>query len=210
MDEPKAGANGLLGEVQDAYGTYIKHTFTTQLPTDSRAENWKVRGERFAKVVLGMPFIPIVLFRIRNWLLQRNIPLMPYVCDLISTTIWHVTLGRFLTAAPGLLLPHGHVVIDGIVTIGRDCVINPWVTVGLSNSRRLGFSLQGPTIGDGVAIGTGAKVLGPITVGDRVRIGANAVVVHDVPDGATVVGVPARIVQSAPPDWSAAASSDET
>ena len=50
-------------------------------------------------------------------------------------------------------------------------------------------------------IGTGAKVLGPITIGDDVRIGANAVVIDDVPSGATVVGAPARIVRDKPPEW---------
>ncbi|MDP3767886.1 MAG: hypothetical protein Q8S13_07710, partial [Dehalococcoidia bacterium] len=58
-----------------------------------------------------------------------------------------------------------------------------------------------PAIGDGVAIGTGAKVLGPVTVGDGARIGANAVVIDDVPPGATVVGAPARVVQTAPAQW---------
>ena len=201
MTEIKAEATGLWDEVQDAYRTYITHTFTIQLPTESRAANWKVRGERSAKIFFGMAFVPVVLFRVRNRLLKRHIPLLPYLCDLISTAIWHVTIGRIVDAGPGLLLPHGHVVIDGVVKLGRNCVINPWVTVGLSNSRRVGFSLQGPTIGDGVSIGTGAKVLGPITVGEGARIGANAVVVRDVPAGATVVGMPARVVHGAPPDW---------
>ena len=63
---------------------------------------------------------------------------------------------------------------------------------------------SGPTIGDRVFIGTGAKLLGPITIGDDVRIGANAVVIDDVPAGATVVGAPARVVRSAPPAWTSA------
>jgi serine O-acetyltransferase len=99
------------------------------------------------------------------------------------------------------VIAHGHVVIDGSVDIGRDCLINPWVTIGLSGSRRWGFDARGPVIGDRVYIGTGAKILGPITIGDDVRIGANAVVIDDVPGGATVVGAPARVVHSAPPRW---------
>jgi hypothetical protein len=71
------------------------------------------------------------------------------------------------------------------------------VTIGLSNSRRVGFSADGPTIGDEVRIGTGAKVLGPITVGDHARIGATAVVVDNVPANTTVVGAPARPVGEA-------------
>ena len=64
---------------------------------------------------------------------------------------------------------------------------------------KLGFSVDGPTIGDHVYIGTGAKVLGPISIGDHVRIGANAVVVHDVPPNVTVVGAPARVVGAPSP-----------
>ena len=83
--------------------------------------------------------------------------------------------------------------------IGRDCVFSPGVTIGLSGRRRNVFDVRGPTIGDRVFIGTGAKVLGPITIGDDVRIGANSVVIDDVPAGATVVGTPARVVHATPP-----------
>jgi serine O-acetyltransferase len=100
-----------------------------------------------------------------------------------------------------LFIPHGYVVIDGPVTIGSDCVINPWVTIGLSGSRRWGFDQRGPIIGDRVHVGTGSKVLGPITIGDDVRIGANSVVIDDVPSGATVVGAPARVVRDKPAEW---------
>jgi carbonic anhydrase/acetyltransferase-like protein (isoleucine patch superfamily) len=92
------------------------------------------------------------------------------------------------------MMTHGNVVIDGRTRIGKHCQINPWVTIGLSNSKKLGFSADGPTIGDEVHIGTGAKILGPVTVGDHARIGANAVVIHDVPANTTVVGAPARAV----------------
>ncbi len=64
-------------------------------------------------------------------------------------------------------------------------MIRPFVTIGLKEGQ-----LEGPTIGRNVMIGTGAKVLGPITVGQKAKIGANAVVVKDVPDEATVIGVP--------------------
>ena len=67
----------------------------------------------------------------------------------------------------------------------------------------VGLDPRGPVIGDRVFIGTGAKVLGAITVGDDARIGANAVVIEDVPAGATVVGAPARVVQTDPPAWEA-------
>jgi serine O-acetyltransferase len=70
----------------------------------------------------------------------------------------------------------------------------PWVTIGPS-----GGDSRGPVIERGVRIGTGAKVLGRITVHRDAKIGANAVVLEDVPVGATVAGVPARVVRRATP-----------
>ena len=122
---------------------------------------------------------------------------------MLSRSIFRVSIGNRVEIGPGLMMTHGNVIIDGRTSIGKNCQINPWVTIGLSNSKKLGFSVEGPTIGDHVHIGTGAKVLGPITVGDHVRIGANAVVVHDVPPNVTVVGAPARVVGAAgsPSRW---------
>jgi len=71
--------------------------------------------------------------------------------------------------------------------------LRPFVTIGLREG-----DITGPTIYQGAAIGTGAKVIGPITVGAHARIGANAVVVHDVAAGAVVGGVPARVLQAEP------------
>jgi serine O-acetyltransferase len=87
-------------------------------------------------------------------------------------------------------IPHGKVVADGWVRIGSGTMITPWVTLGLTTT------VQGPTIGRDVLIGTGAKLLGPIVIGDRARIGANAVVLCDVPPDTTVAGVPATVVRN--------------
>jgi serine O-acetyltransferase len=90
----------------------------------------------------------------------------------------------------GLLMPHPNgIVIHPDVQIGPNCLIFQQVTIG---ARGEGL----PTIGGHVDFGAGAKVLGSVTVGDHVRIGANAVVLEDVPDHCSVVGVPARRVES--------------
>jgi len=205
MANAEEAEDGLRAELQEAYDTYAFYSFTEEPPERPLLDYWKATAERAARVYLGMPLLPVMLFRIRNHLLRVRAPILPYLCELLSNAFWRVSIGRQVEIGPGLIIPHGYVVIDGRVRIGRECTINPWVTIGLSASRRWGFDYRGPNIGDRVFIGTGAKVLGPVTVGDGVRIGANAVVIDDVPVGATVVGAPARIVHEAPVVWPRAA-----
>jgi serine O-acetyltransferase len=98
-----------------------------------------------------------------------------------------VSIGDPVVVHPGVYVVHGQVVIDGLVEVGSGTVIFPWVTVGL----RAG-NVRGATIEEGVSIGTGAKIIGPVRVGAGARIGANAVVIADVEANATAVGLPAR------------------
>ena len=201
MTEHTTRPPDLWDELLEAYDSYESNSYTDKPPDKPFMEHWKAVGERSARIWLGMPLLPVLLLRIRNRLLRNETLVLPYLCELLSTGLWHVYIGRYARIGPGLVIPHGHVVIDGDVRIGRNCTINPWVTIGLSGSRRWGFDRRGPVIGDRVFIGTGAKVLGPVTVGDGARIGANAVVIDDVPAGATVVGAPGRVVQAQPPAW---------
>jgi serine O-acetyltransferase len=92
----------------------------------------------------------------------------------------------------GLLLPHPNgVVIHPSVVIGPNCLLFQQVTIGATQDGV-------PTLGGHVDVGAGAKIIGPVRIGDHARIGANAVVTADVPAGATVVGIPARVVASRP------------
>lgn len=106
-------------------------------------------------------------------------------------------ISRRAAIGPGLRLPHpiGIVIGDG-VRIGRGVSIYQHVTVGGAEPHRLaaGAPLAFPEIGDGATLYAGAAIIGPIRVGRNAVVGANAVVLHDVPDGAVVVGAPARIV----------------
>lgn len=93
-------------------------------------------------------------------------------------------------------IDHGMgVVIGETAEIGDDCTLYHGVTLG-GTSWKAGK--RHPTLGNNVVIGAGAKVLGPLTVGDNARIGSNAVVVKDVPKGATMVGIPGRVVAGQP------------
>jgi serine O-acetyltransferase len=112
-------------------------------------------------------------------------------------------LARFLTwieIHPGatigrrFFIDHGMgVVIGETAEIGDDCTLYHGVTLGGTSWEK---GKRHPTLGNGVVIGAGAKVLGPIVVGDNARIGSNAVVVRDVEPGTTVVGVPGKVVQA--------------
>jgi serine O-acetyltransferase len=132
-------------------------------------------------------FLALVCYRAKAACQARRIPFIPRILHRLAVMIGQVAIGDPVVIQPGVYLPHGQVVIDGIVEVGSDVALLPFVTIGL----RAG-SVEGPTIDRGATIGTGAKVLGPLRIGVGARVGANAVVVSDVPDGSTVVGVPAR------------------
>ena len=95
-------------------------------------------------------------------------------------------IGRGTEFGPGLVLIHSNgVVINGSVRGGENVYIEHQVTIGAEKR-------QSPTIGNGVFIGAGAKIVGPVTIGDNARVGANAVVTKDVAPDTTVVGIPAK------------------
>ncbi len=119
----------------------------------------------------------------------------------LARFVSHIT--RFLTGIeihPGatigqrVFIDHGMgIVIGETAEIGDDCTLYHGVTLG-GTSWKAGK--RHPTLGRGVIIGAGAKVLGPITLHDGAKVGSNAVVVKDVPAGATAVGIPARIIDN--------------
>ena len=89
-----------------------------------------------------------------------------------------------------MFIDHGMgVVIGETAEVGDDVTLYHGVTLGGTGKDK---GKRHPTVGDNVVIGAGAKVLGPILVGDNAKIGANAVVVKNVPNGATAVGIPAK------------------
>lgn len=109
---------------------------------------------------------------------------------IVRYRFWSIVTGADIplktTIGGGLVMPHPNgIVIHPDARLGPNCLVMQQVTLGITRDGA-------PRVGGHVDIGAGAKVLGAITIGDHAVIGANAVVVHDVPPGVTVVGIPAK------------------
>ncbi len=130
--------------------------------------------------------------RAAHWLHRHGFLLMARYVSQVSRMRTGIEIHPGARIGPGLFIDHGMgVVIGETAEVGADVTLYQGVTLGGTGKER---GKRHPTIGDGVVIGTGAKVLGGITVGDRCKIGAGAVVVRPVPPDCTVVGVPGRVV----------------
>lgn len=145
------------------------------------------------EVALGYPGVHAIWVYRAAHLMWQN-PLLRLPARLLSQATRGLTgveihpgakLGR------RLFIDHGMgVVIGETAEVGDDVVLFHGSTLGGTSMRH---GKRHPTIGNGVMVGAGAKILGPVYVGDGARVGANAVVVHDVPPGAVAVGVPATV-----------------
>lgn len=134
-------------------------------------------------------FFAQVCYRAKVSCHGRRIVVLPWMLHRLSMMTAQVSIGDKAVLRPGIYIPHGQVVIDGLTLLETGVVLRPFVTLGLRDR-----GLFGPILRRGVKVGTGAKVIGHLEVGERAEIGANAVVVRDVPAGVTVVGVPAAPV----------------
>jgi len=138
-------------------------------------------------------FHALLFYRLAHWLVKRRIPFLPRVLSQFARFITGIEIHPGATIGSGLFIDHGMGVVVGETTeIGNNVTLFQGVTLGGTGKQR---GKRHPTIGNHVVVGAGAKVLGPITVGDYVKIGANSVVLQDVPDHSTVVGIPGRIVR---------------
>jgi serine O-acetyltransferase len=130
--------------------------------------------------------------RIAHWLFKGELYFLARLVNHLSRSLTAIDIHPGAEVGRNFFIDHGFVVIGETARIGDDVTIYQMVTLGGTNPADGIPGKRHPTIGDGVIIGSGAQVLGPITVGARARIGANAVVTRDVPEGATMIGIPAR------------------
>jgi len=156
------------------------------------------RRDPAARGVIGV----MLLYPGFHALIYHRVSHFFYRHKLFSIARWNSQVGRFWTGieihpgaqiGSGLFIDHGMgIVIGETAVVGNNCTIYHGVTLGGTGH---GKGKRHPTIGDNVLIGAGAKLLGPFCVGSNVMVGANAVVLSEVPDSATVVGIPGKIVR---------------
>ena len=131
----------------------------------------------------------MLFYRLMQWSRRHRLVPLEMLFNKLNAILCNCIIGRGAEFGPGFVLIHSvGVVINGAVRGGCSIYIEHQVTIGAE-------SRQSPTLGDDVFIGAGAKIVGRVAIGDGARIGANAVVLHDVPPGATAVGVPARVIE---------------
>ncbi|WP_195970916.1 serine O-acetyltransferase EpsC [Clostridium thermobutyricum] len=135
----------------------------------------------------------MILYRISNKLYRKKWFFLGRLISQIGRFLTGIEIHPGATIGRGLFIDHGMgVVIGETAEIGDDVTIYHGVTLGGTGKDT---GKRHPTIGNNVIIGSGAKVLGPINIGNNVKIGANSVVLKDIADNKTAVGIPAKVIE---------------
>lgn len=138
-------------------------------------------------------FHALLFYRFAHWLWKKRFPFLPRAFSQFARFVTGIEIHPGASIGSGLFIDHGMGVVIGETTeIGDNVTLFQGVTLGGTGKQR---GKRHPTLGSHVVVGAGAKVLGPITIGDYVKIGANSVLLQDVPDHSTVVGIPGKIVR---------------
>jgi len=147
------------------------------------------------EIILCYPGLhAILLHRISHRLYKWNVPLLPRVLSQFARFLTGIEIHPGATIGRRFFIDHGAGVVIGETSeIGDDVLLYQGVTLGGTGREK---GKRHPTLGDGVVVGTGAKVLGNILIGNHVKIGAGSVVVRPAPDYSTVVGVPGHVVRT--------------
>ena len=167
----------------------LKETIAAYQARDPAARSW-------LEILLLYPGIKAVhSHRLAHWCYRHNLKFLARAISQRSRRRTGIEIHPGATIGRRLVIDHGMgIVIGESAEIGDDCLIYHGVTLG-GTGKDVGK--RHPTIGNNVLIGTGAKVLGPIKVGDNSRIAANSVVLREIPEDSTAVGIPARVVRIA-------------
>ena len=164
------------------------------LGSDIRAKAVWVYGSVTAKNIvktwLTDGTFAMIVYRLMQAAQRSRLAPLAMIFNKLNVICGRCIIGRHAEFGPGFVLIHSDgVVINSSVKGGRDIKLEHAVTIGAERH-------ESPVLGDDVFVGAGAKIIGGIRIGSGVKVGANAVVLEDVPDGVTVAGIPARVVQT--------------
>jgi serine O-acetyltransferase len=137
-------------------------------------------------LIRHVPLRAMAWFRLANWCKAHRIPFLPGAIHRLIFFRFGLEIGGDIGG--GLYIAHSVGTVINVKRMGENCSVIAAVTIGMRNEWAF------PEIGNNVFIGAGARVLGEITIGHNAKIGANAVVLHDIPENATAVGIPARVI----------------
>lgn len=179
----------LLRRVLDWYWSFVDDTWADiefAMERDPAATNW-------LEVLLAYPGIhALMLHRVSGALLRLGLPVLPRVLSHFGRNWTGIEIHPGAQIASPCLIDHGMgVVIGETAKIGRRCHLHQGVTLGGTSTMRM---QRHPMFGDEVLVGAGASIIGAVSIGTGARIGAGAVVVSNVPQHSTVVGVPGHVV----------------
>jgi len=156
-------------------------------------------ARNFLEVLTNYPGLhALLLHRCGHWLWKKNLKWLARTLSTFSRWLTGIEIHPGATIGRRFFIDHGMgVVIGETAQVGDNVTLYQGVTLGGTSWNK---GKRHPTLEDGVIVGAGAKILGPFTVGAGAKIGSNAVVTKEVPAGATVVGIPGKIVKRADPD----------
>ena len=140
------------------------------------------------------PLHAIIIHRLTHPLYRFGIPVLPRLISQINRFFTGVEIHPGAKIGPGFFIDHGMgTVIGETAEIGKNCVLFHNVTLGGTSKHK---GKRHPTLGDNVYVGCGATILGPVKIGHNAKIGAATVVImRDVPENATVIGAPGKIIK---------------
>jgi serine O-acetyltransferase len=150
---------------------------------------------RLLRMLPSPRFVPVVLYRVAYWCGRNHLRPIGKLFSMTNFVMFGLEIGLDCEIGAGLYFPHTSGTVIGARRIGTNAVIYHNVTLGAKAPDLAYDPSKRPEVGDGVFLGSGAKILGGVTLGHGAVVAANAVVLDSVPDRAVVGGIPAKILK---------------
>jgi serine O-acetyltransferase len=174
----------VAGGKQAMLGNFVEYLDSIKARDPAPRTRWEL--------LLYPGVLALGLHRVAHWLFRGEMFFLARLVNHIARFLTAIDIHPGAVIGKNFFIDHGFVVIGETAEIGDNVTIYQGATLGGTNPTSGQGGKRHPTIGDNVIISLGAAILGPIHVGANARIGANAVVTKDVPEGATMVGIPAK------------------